>query len=453
MRLFSLFFGFSFLLFSFSACVMQGSYNGVAPGIWRGVLYLEGKDFQKIKNSTKDYQGKGDNYIAGQLPFNFEVVYDGDPIDGKFHIDIINGDERIRVDDIKLGRNRLKERRDTMRVTLPIFHSYISAVIEDKVIEGYYFVPSKENYRIKFVAKHAQNYRFTELKKQPKSNVSGKWEVTFGAGTPDEEKAVGEFKQNAEHLTGTFMTETGDYRYLEGTIQEREIDGNASVDKLFLSCFDGSHTFLFEAIVNKDEMNGAFWYGIPYKGKDAKTTWTAKRNPNASLRDPHSLTSTKNGATSLNFSFPSTEGKNVSPNDFNGKVRIIQILGSWCPNCLDETRFLTDYLQKNANPDLQVIGLAYEKSHEPQARLALVKQYQKQLNIAYPLLSAGYANKDSAAASLPQLSSIMSFPTTIFIDKKGKIRRIHTGFSGPATSEYLAYKKEFDAFVKTLLAE
>ena len=74
----------------------------------------------------------------------------------------------------------------------------------------------RENYRIKFVAKNAQSHRFTELKNMPKGKIDGKWDVTFGVGTPDEEKAVGEFKQNGEHLTGTFMTETGDYRFLEG---------------------------------------------------------------------------------------------------------------------------------------------------------------------------------------------------------------------------------------------
>ncbi|MEY4928126.1 MAG: hypothetical protein RI894_2564 [Bacteroidota bacterium] len=439
-------------LLVFSACVMQNPYNGVAPGIWRGVLFLEGKDYQKIKTSTKDYQATGDNYIAGQLPFNFEVKYD-DSAANKFHIEIINGDERIRVDDIKIGRNRLKERRDTIHITLPIFHSYISAIVEDKVMEGYYVVPSKENYRIKFVAKHAQSYRFTELKNMPKGDINGKWDVVFSKGTPDEEKAVGEFKQHGEHLTGTFMTETGDYRYLEGTVQSRKIDGGGAIDKMYLSCFDGSHTFLFEAIVNGDEMNGGYWYGLPYKGKEGKTSWTAKRNPNASLRDPHTLTTMKGGASSLDFSFPSIEAKNVSSNDFKGKVRVVQILGSWCPNCLDETRFLMDYLQKNANENLQIIGLAYEKSHSPQARLDLIKQYQTQLKVPYPLLSAGYANKDSAAASLPELSQIMSFPTTIFIDKKGKVRRIHTGFSGPATSDFAAYKNDFQTFIKQLLDE
>ena len=227
----------------FSGCVMQNPYNGIAPGMWRGVLYLEGKDYQKIKISTKDYEGKGDNYIAGQLPFNFEVKYNPKDPNGGFYIEIINGDERIRVDDIQLGRNRLKERRDTIHITMPVYQSYISAIVEDKVMEGYYVVPSKENYRIKFVAKHAQGFRFTELKNAPKTNVSGKWSVIFGQGTPEEEKAVGEFKQDGVHLTGTFMTETGDYRYLEGTIQERKIEGKTSVDKLYLSCFDGGRYY------------------------------------------------------------------------------------------------------------------------------------------------------------------------------------------------------------------
>ena len=53
-------------------------------------------------------------------------------------------------------------------------------------------------------------------------------------------------------VTGTFLTETGDYRYLEGVV-----DG----DSLKLSCFDGSHAFLFHAALDQDSFRGRFWSG------------------------------------------------------------------------------------------------------------------------------------------------------------------------------------------------
>jgi len=55
---------------------------------------------------------------------------------------------------------------------------------------------------------------------------------------------------------------------------------------------------------------------------------------------------------------------------------------------------------------------------------------------------------------LPQIKKISAFPTSIFIDKKGKIRKIDSGFNGPATGEYYTkFKKEFEQFVEKLLAE
>ena len=52
------------------------------------------------------------------------------------------------------------------------------------------------------------------------------------------------------------------------------------------------------------------------------------------------------------------------------------------------------------------------------------------------------------------LNKIISYPTTIFIDKKGNVRKIYTGFSGPATGEaYTDFVKETTEFVEMLLRE
>ena len=52
------------------------------------------------------------------------------------------------------------------------------------------------------------------------------------------------------------------------------------------------------------------------------------------------------------------------------------------------------------------------------------------------------------------LNHVLSYPTTIFIDKKGVVRKIHTGFNGPATGEkYTEFKTEFEGFVGELIDE
>lgn len=119
-------------------------------------------------------------------------------------------------------------------------------------------VTTRENYAIPFTAKQAEGYRFTPLRKKPVADLTGQWACTFGLADDDGDEpypAVGEFKQSGNQLTGTFLTETGDYRFLEGTVQG---------DKLYLSCFDGAHAFLFQGKINADSsLSGAFYSGKP----------------------------------------------------------------------------------------------------------------------------------------------------------------------------------------------
>ncbi|MBC7449107.1 MAG: TlpA family protein disulfide reductase, partial [Hymenobacteraceae bacterium] len=62
----------------------------------------------------------------------------------------------------------------------------------------------------------------------------------------------------------------------------------------------------------------------------------------------------------------------------------------------------------------------------------------------YDVAFAGVSNTDSVARSLPQLAKFLAFPTTIFLDKKGNVRKINTGYSGPGTGKY--YQQEIDGF-------
>jgi len=129
---------------------------------------------------------------------------------------------------------------------------------------------------------------------------------------------------------------------------------------------------------------------------------------------------------------------------FKNKVVLVQIMGSWCPNCLDESKFYA------------VIALAFEYAKTKEKAFNSIKRLTNRIGLTYPVLLAQYgtSDKEEAQKKLPMLNHVLSYPTTIFIDKKGAVRKIHTGFNGPATGEkYEVFKKEFDAFVKGLLAE
>lgn len=429
------------LLFQFASCVMPNPHKYVAPGHWRATLYLAEQQGQKEfvpRDRKADYQI--DEVTDGELPFVFEVKYDGED---KFFIDIINGEERIRVqpEDIVVGRNRATG-QDTLLIRFPHYESYIKAIYEERIMEGEWVVETRNNYRIPFMARHGQDYRFSTLRKTPKIDLNGDWAVTFSEDD-DPYKAIGEFEQKGNHLAGTFRTETGDFRFLEGTVQ---------ANKIYLSCFDGSHAFLYEAKILEDAtIIGAFW-----SGKHYKTTWSAKRDPDFQLTSPDELTYLKEGYDEVKFTFPDINGKPVSLTDdrYKGKVKLIQILGTWCPNCADETAFLSEYYNALNSDDLAVIGLAFEKHREPEKAKIAIERFIKRFDVKYDVLFAnGSSSKQEAAEALPMLNAVISYPTMIFIDKKNKVRRIHTGFEGPATSQYQTFTKEFDIFVKKLLAE
>ncbi|MGB3144101.1 MAG: TlpA disulfide reductase family protein, partial [Maribacter sp.] len=132
------------------------------------------------------------------------------------------------------------------------------------------------------------------------------------------------------------------------------------------------------------------------------------------------------------------------------------LMGTWCPNCLDETKFLVDYLQNNPSKDIKVIGLAFESAKTKEKAFEGIERLKKRIEVPYPLLLAQYGSYDKKAAQekLPMLDHILSYPTTIFIDKNGAMRRIHTGFNGPATgNKFVEFKSDFDEFINTLASE
>ncbi len=422
----------------FSGCLSTDTaYSRVAPGMWRGVLELE---HFNIPVSDKDtiFTLK-EQFREGELPFNFEVIYaDGD----QFYIEIINGSERIRCDSIQYGRDRSMA-RDTFNVFFPEYASYIHAEVRGGVMQGEWIVTTKSNYRVPFYAHSGRDYRFTSLNSPAAADLSGEWASMFGIDQDEPEKAIGEFRQKGNHIEGTFRTETGDYRFLEGTVQGR---------KFWLSCFDGAHAFLFSGNIHGDTLQGEF-----RSGKHYRSLWHAWRDPQFRLGNPDSLTTLTSNAGAITFNFTTPEGKNLefpSP-AFDGKIKIFTIMGTWCPNCRDEQNFLVAYLKENpALADkMEVVSFAFERQKDSALVNAHLLNYKKKMGIPFELVFAGAAEKKAAEAVFPSLSKVLAFPTMIILDKKNQVRKIHTGFDGPATSRFAGFKKEFADLMAVLAAE
>ena len=366
-----------------------------------------------------------------EIAFVFEV-------DEQLNIIIHNAEEKIAVDEVSVEN-------DTVTINLPVFDAHIKAqILEDGNLKGYY-AKGPKYIQVPFSATIDNKNRFP-LNSKSKESIAGNWEVTFSPDTEHTYKAKGIFKADADNkISGTFLTETGDYRYLEGVLTE---------GKLQLSCFDGAHAFLFDGIINKDSITS----GMFYSGNTYKEPWVAVRNNSYELTDPNKLTFLKEGHDKMAFSFPNLNGEMINLDDeqFKNKVIILQIMGSWCPNCLDESKYLSQFYKENKGDDMEILALAFENGKTVEKVTANLKRLKDRIGVEYSILIAqvGSASKKLAAEKLPMLNHILSYPTTIFIDKKGTVRKIHTGFSGPATGEkYIAFKKEFEVFVAELRNE
>jgi thiol-disulfide isomerase/thioredoxin len=361
------------------------------------------------------------------LPFVFKV-------EDATHITIFNAEEEIKVDEITYVK-------DSVFIKLPVFEGFIQAKIEANALVGQFIMPEKGR-KMDFKAE-VNALRFNEGAKATEK-MDGIWETTF---SPESENnrylAKGVFKQTGNIISGTFRTKTGDYRYLEGVLNGNQFQ---------LSAFDGAHAFLFRGEVNGKSLSGTF-----YSGTHWEEPFVAKINPDFELPSAESLTYLKEGYDSINFSFPDDNGDIVSLDDqrFKDKVVVVQIMGTWCPNCLDESTYLSNYYRKNSK-DLEIVGLAFEYVKTNEKAFKNINRLKDRLGITYPILLAqtGSASKLEANDKLPMLNQVLSYPTTIFIDKKAKVRKIYTGFNGPATGEkYSEFKTEFESFVAKLKAE
>lgn len=404
--------------------------------IWLSMMVLalilgSCKKEEKKELALGDWLAKIEVSESQKLPFNFTM---GKGTDG-YIMKIHNAEEEIVVDEIELDG-------DSIRIQMPIFEGYFTGTFSEKEMEGKFIEESKER-EVFFTAAHGQKERF-EVKENAKVNISGIWETYFDVNTPNEYPAKGIFMQNGNKVKGTFRTKTGDYRYLDGVV---------TGDSLKISAFDGSHVYLFMAQVSDSTLDGKF-----YSGNHAVQEFMAARNEGFELPEADSLTFLRKGYDKFDFSFPNSEGKMVSLKDprFKDKVVLVQIMGSWCPNCLDETRFYVEFLKNNPDLNIELVALAFEYAKTEEKAFEAIGRLQERAEVPYPILLAQYgtSNKQKANEKLPMLNHILSYPTTIYIDKKGEVSKIHTGFNGPATGEkYEQFKEQFAETVRELANE
>lgn len=343
---------------------------GIPPDSSRGVAYvLNGPDTLWYNRSIK---------TADSISYYFDAL-----------------DSRIAVS--RASQHGWYEKRASRgrRIRMPL---HLSSVPEDSAVK-------------------TKNHRF-----------DGEWQVVFHE-TSGPSPATGIFALENGQLKGTFVTETGDFRFLTGI---------AGDDGFSLWTFDIAHAYFFGAqLVDENTLSGQFW-----AYNDSPVPWTAKRGTNM-LRDPMQVTKLKPDAR-IQFSFQNEFGQRISNTDpaFAGKPMLVYIFGSWCPNCADEARLIEQLSLQYAETELQIVGLAFEYSGNPAEDIELVKLYRKRFGVTWNTLLAGSSDKTEASAKLPFIEKVVSFPTSFFVRRDGSIEAVHTGFSGPGTGAYHTLEKQ-----------
>jgi thiol-disulfide isomerase/thioredoxin len=379
----------------------------IAEGPWRGIFHQP--------NGT-------------DVPFNFEAK--GKTVQSA-RVYLLNGGERFAASGIT-------QKGDSVFIAFDQFDNELALKTGDKNLSGVLRKKDHTGRTTPVNVTYGETYRFADNGEKPEADISGTYEVVLKGRNITEEKKVGLFKQTGSKLYATFMSITGDSRYLEGVVQG---------GKFYLSAFIGGGAAYYTGTIDST--------GILIGNANGQQ-FIATKNAAAALPDPYKLTYLKDGYTTFDFSLPDADGHKVSLKDekFRNKVVILTIGGTWCPNCMDEATFVAPWYQQNRKRGVEVVGVQFERKADPAYVKNAVENFKRRFGIEYTEVFGGIADKKAVAESFPSLNTFLSFPTILFIDKKGNVDKIYTGFTGPATGEYYTrFINEFNGEVDKLLKQ
>ena len=393
----------------------------VIDGLWDGVVVAGAAD------------------ASFDVPFHFEIATKGSEAEGFF----FEGDRKIGSTSGSFADGALK-----------LEYEFLNTTLEAK-LSGDDLIGAYRNNRAGSRPQTVRMRRFvaTATAEDNTPALAGSWEMRRNA---DEVTAPRDtrtwhvyLRQSGAEVSGTILRVDGDVGTMVGHWQR---------GKLVLSHFAGERPNLFVATQNTDgtlavTLNGNAHYMV-VRSNEAR----AKGIPEPP--DPSRYTNVKDPSAPFHFAFPDLTGKIVSDSDaaLRGKVMILAIGGSWCPNCHDEAPFLTELYRDYRVRGLEIVGLMFENDPDPKVARPRVQSFIKRYAAQYPMLIAGTTQPTPTskviADALPQLVNFGAYPTTIVLGRDGKVRSVHAGFPSAATgAEHMRYKQDVRELIERLLAE
>ncbi len=340
-----------------------------------------------------------------------------------------NGLEKIALHDITVKDDQIIIPIQTYEITMELSKQ------NDKIYSGY-LIRHNKNPIVKTAVKATQGvkHRFPSNRIKPEKDYTGRYRVEILDEDGAKSQGVLVLKQKESALTGSLLTPTGDYRYFEGFVSGNEISGVS---------FDGMFNYRINGTVKENVFEGSLL-------SNYKLKISGKLDPKADLPDAYAQTQLEK----LDFAFPDLNGKMISlqGKQFAGRPVIVQFFGSWCPNCIDEMNYLIPWYKQNHKRGIDIIALAFERSLDQELAKTQLRKIQKVKQIPYTLLIAGSTAEEKPKDRIPGIKNFISFPTTIFLNKKHEVVKVHAGFTGPGTGEFFEkWKKEFNQTVDGLL--
>ena len=360
-----------------------------------------------------------------EVPFAFEIAGEGPSLKGSF----FNGDRRITSTSTSVEEG-------TTVFSFDQYASKLRVAFKDGQLTGEYRRARGGPFPFKASRAAAAAVAATKA-----PAIDGTWIVSAKSSKGE---VAWRFivRQSGADVTATILRVDGD----TGTLTGRWRDG-----QFVLSHFSGARPLLLEVTPGAD--------GTLTLKQNRQTELVAAREHADRAKsigaptDPALHTTLKDPSEPFVFSFPDLNGQIVSNTDerFRGRVVLVNISGSWCPNCHDEAPFLAALYKKYRSKGLEIVTLSFEEPDQQKDPTRL-RAFNKTYGIEYTVLIPG--EPDQLNEKVPQAVNLNAFPTTFVLGRDGRVRAVHAGFPSPGSGEYyVKAEKDVTGLVERLLAE